>query len=119
LARRITLRQQNITRSLPEVLDMLTVAMEAGLSFENSIIEITQRYRNTLGLEFVRVQRDIGMGQPRREALQALSYRTGVPDIEIFVSAINQAEELGISVVRVLQTLAEEMRIKRRQRAQE
>jgi tight adherence protein C len=119
LGRRVTLRQRDIVRTLPDVLDMLTVAMEAGLSFENSVIEITQRYRNTLSAEFMRVQRDIGMGQARREALQGLSYRTGVPDIEIFVSAINQAEELGISIVKVLSTQAEEMRIKRRQRAQE
>lgn len=119
LSRRISLRQQEITRSLPDMLDMLVVAMEAGLGFENAILEITARWRNSLSLELTRVQRDIGVGQSRRQALLGLSYRTGVPDVAAFVSAINQAEELGVSIVKVLSLQAEELRIKRRQRAQE
>ena len=119
LSRQITRRQQEIIRTLPDILDMLVVAMEAGLSFENAVVEITTRWRNILALEFLRVQREVGMGQPRRQALLDLSQRTGVPDIETFVSAINQAEELGVSIARVLAVQAEELRIKRRQRAQE
>jgi tight adherence protein C len=119
LSRRVSQRQQEIARTLPDMLDMLVVAIEAGLSFENAILEITARWRNSLSLEMLRVQRDIGVGQSRRQALLALNYRTGVPDIAAFVSAINQAEELGVSISRVLMLQAEELRIKRRQRAQE
>jgi tight adherence protein C len=119
LSRRIRRRQNEILLALPDALDMLVVAMEAGLSFENALLEITAKWRTALSLELLQVQRDVGIGQPRRQALLALNDRTGVPDIAAFVSAVNQAEELGVSIVRVLFVQAEEMRIKRRQRAQE
>ncbi len=118
LSRRIRQRQDEITRSLPDTLDMLVVGVEAGLSFENAMLEITTKWQHALAREFMQVQRDIGIGLTRRQALQELSERTGVPDVGRFVSSINQAEELGISIARVLLAQADEMRIKRRQRAQ-
>jgi tight adherence protein C len=119
LSRRITQRQLELTNALPDALDLLVIANEAGLSFENGMYEITSKWTNELAREFARVLRDIGMGQARRDALIALNERTGVTDINSFVSAVNQAESLGVSIARVLSTQAEELRIRRRQRAQE
>lgn len=119
LSRKIKTRQTEIVSALPDALDMLVISVEAGLSFENAIIEIAQRWRNALALELMQAQREIGMGQSRRQALLAMNARVGVPDVSAFVSAMNQAEELGVSIARVLAVQAEEMRIKRRQRAQE
>ena len=119
LSRRIRQRQEEITRALPDTLDMMVVGVEAGLSFENAMIEITNKWQHALSRELLQVQRDIGIGLSRRQALLDLNERTGVPDVAQFVSAINQADELGISIARVLTVQAEEMRIKRRQRAQE
>lgn len=119
LSRRIRFRQTSLINSLPDALDMLTIAIEAGLSFENALQEITAKWTNELAREFARVLRDIGMGQPRRQALVGMSERTGVADITSFVSALNQAEDLGVSIGRVLSVQAEELRVKRRQRAQE
>jgi tight adherence protein C len=119
LSRRITQRQQGITNDMPDALDLLVIASAAGLSFENAMLEITNKMKGELAREFGRVLRDIGMGQTRRQALTGLADRTGVPDVASFVSAIKQAESLGVSIGRVLTVQAEEMRTKRRQRAQE
>jgi len=119
LSRRIKQRQQGLVNALPDALDMLTIAIEAGLSFENALQEIAGKWDNELSREFTRVLRDIGMGQSRRQALLGLSDRTGVRDIVSFVASLNQAEELGVSIGRVLSVQAEELRVRRRQRAQE
>jgi tight adherence protein C len=119
LSRRITQRQQGLISALPDALDMLTIAIEAGLSFENALQEIAAKWDNQLSREFTRVLRDIGMGMSRRLALLGLSERTGVQDIVSFVASLNQAEELGVSIGRVLSVQAEELRVRRRQRAQE
>jgi tight adherence protein C len=119
LSRKITERQQQIVNSLPDALDMLTITIEAGLSFESGLQEIMQKWDNELSREFARVLRDIGMGQSRRRALLALVERTDVSDVTSFVAALNQADELGVSIGRVLKTQSEDMRLRRRQRAHE
>jgi len=119
LSRRIRQRRQELINSLPDALDMLTIAIEAGLSFENALQEIAAKWDNELSREFTRVLRDIGMGMSRRVALLGLSERTGVQDIVSFVASLNQAEELGVSIGRVLSVQAEDLRVRRRQRAQE
>ena len=119
LSRRIKQRQQGLINALPDALDMLTIAIEAGLSFENALQEIAAKWNDELSREFTRVLRDIGMGMSRRLALLGLSERTGVQDIVSFVASLNQAEELGVSIGRVLAVQAEELRVRRRQRAQE
>jgi tight adherence protein C len=119
LGRKVTQRQLAITNSLPDALDLLVIANDAGLSFESGMGEITGKWDNELATEFRHVLRDIGMGLARRDALNALSERTGVTDVNNFVTAVNQAESLGVSIGRVLTTQAEELRIRRRQRAQE
>jgi len=119
LSRRITQRQVELVNTLPDALDLLVIGSAAGLSFENAMQEITTKMKGELAREFGRVLRDIGMGQPRRQALTSLGERTGVPDIVSFVSAIKQAESLGVSIGRALAVQAEELRTRRRQRAQE
>ncbi|MFQ3632198.1 type II secretion system F family protein [Roseiflexus sp.] len=119
LSRRISQRQTELLNALPDALDLLAIATAAGLSFENAIQEITSKWTNELAREFSRVLRDMSMGVARRQALTDMAERTGVPDIASFVSAIKQAEALGVSIGRVLTVQAEEMRTRRRQRAQE
>jgi tight adherence protein C len=119
LSRRIKERQTAIIRAMPDALDMLTITTEAGLSFESGLQEIMTKWDNELAREFGRTLRDIGMGQSRRQALIELAARTGVPDVQSFVTALNQAEELGVSIGRVLRTQSEDMRVRRRQRAYE
>jgi tight adherence protein C len=119
LSRRITQRQQLIINALPDALDMLTITSEAGLSFESGLQEMVEKWDNELSREFGRVLRDIGMGQSRREALLGLAERTGVPDVQSFVAALNQAEELGVSIGRVLRAQSDDLRVRRRQRAYE
>src|SRR5262249_57299131 len=81
LSRRIKQRQQGLIHALPDALDMLTIAIEAGLSFENALQEIAAKWDDELSREFTRVLRDIGMGQSRRQALIGLSERTAVQGI--------------------------------------
>lgn len=119
LSRRIRQRQTELLNALPDALDLLAIASAAGLSFENAIQEITSKWTNELAREFSRVLRDMSMGVSRRQALTDMAERTGVPDIASFVSAVKQAEVLGISIGRVLTVQADEMRTRRRQRAQE
>ncbi|HNP69671.1 MAG TPA: type II secretion system F family protein [Kouleothrix sp.] len=119
LSRRVTQRQLAIVNALPDALDLLVIANEAGLSFESAMQEITSKWDNELAAEFGRALADMRMGQARREALTALGDRTGVLDVNTFVSAVNQAESMGVSIGRVLTVQAEELRVKRRQRAQE
>jgi tight adherence protein C len=119
LSRQISRRQLELTNALPDALDMMTIAVEAGLSFEQAVGEIVSRWNHDLAREFRRVLYEIGVGKSRREALENLSARTGTPDIVSFVTAINHSEELGTSLARVLSVQAQELRIRRRQRAQE
>lgn len=119
LTRQITRRQGELMNALPDALDMLTIAVEAGLSFDQGLGEIVTRWNNELTRELRRVLYEIGLGKARREALDNLSTRTMVPDIQSFVTAINHAEELGASMSRVLAVQSIEMRVRRRQRAQE
>jgi tight adherence protein C len=119
LSRRIKQRQLALTNSLPDALDMLTIAVEAGLSFDQGLGEIVARWKNELSREFQRVLYEIGMGTSRREALEHFRDRTGVSDITTFVVAINHAEEMGSGMGHVLNVQSQEMRTRRRQRAQE
>jgi len=109
LARRITRRQQGIQNSLPDAINMLTITTEAGLSFESGLQELMTKWDNELSREFARTLRDIGIGQSRRYALTGMAARTGVPDVQSFVTALNQAEELGVSIGRVLRSQSEDI----------
>ena len=119
LSSRIKARQKEITRALPDALDLLTVCVGAGLGFDASLAKVNQKWQNMLTEEFGRVLSEIRMGKSRREALKAMVVRTEVPDVATFISAIVQADQLGVSVGKVLQVQSEQMRMRRRQRAEE
>jgi tight adherence protein C len=112
-------RQQQIKRSLPDALDLLVISVEAGLGFDAAIQRLVDKRNDALALEFARVLAEMRVGRARRDALKDLSLRTRVPDLNNFVGAILQAEQLGVSVTKVLSIQAEQMRVLRRQRAEE
>jgi tight adherence protein C len=119
LARRIKRRQNEIQRALPDTLDLLTICVEAGLGFDAAVGRVVEKRDDELSREFGRVLTEMRMGRSRREALRSLTERTDVRDVSTFVSAIVQSEQLGVPISRVLFTQAEQMRVRRRQRAEE
>jgi len=119
LGSRIRGRKKEIQKALPDALDLLTICVEAGLGFDAALHKVTEKWSNALTLEFGRVLQEIRMGRSRRDALRDLVTRTDVPDVATFVAAIVQADQLGVSIGNVLLTQAEQMRIKRRQRAEQ
>jgi tight adherence protein C len=112
-------RQQAIALELADTLDQMTIAVEAGLGFESAMARAGRNGRGPLAEELVRTLQDIAVGQPRRDAYLALADRTGVPDLRRFIRAVVQADAYGVSIADVLRTQAQEMRLKRRQRAEE
>jgi tight adherence protein C len=112
-------RQQAIALELADTLDQMTIAVEAGLGFESAMARAGKNGKGPLAEELVRTLQDIAVGQPRREAYLALAERTGVTDLRRFIRAVVQADAYGVSIADVLRTQAQEMRLKRRQRAEE
>ncbi|MEI4271902.1 type II secretion system F family protein [Klenkia sp. LSe6-5] len=112
-------RQAVLTRELPDVLDEMTIAVEAGLGFEAAMAWVANNGTGALAEEFRRTLADVNVGRPRREAYEALVARTRIDDLRRFVAAVNQADSYGIAVSDVLRVQAAEMRTKRRQRAEE
>jgi tight adherence protein C len=112
-------RQQAISLELADTLDQMTIAVEAGLGFESAMARAGANGTGPLAEELVRTLQDIAVGQPRREAYLALADRTGVVDLARFIRAVVQADAYGVSIADVLRTQAQEMRLKRRQRAEE
>jgi tight adherence protein C len=112
-------RQSQIARALPDALDMMSICVDAGLGFEAAIQKVAIQWDNELALEMRRVISEIRVGVTRSEALRHLAERTGVTDIANFVAVLIQADLLGIAIRNVLHTQAEQMRVRRRQRAQE
>ncbi|SEL46327.1 tight adherence protein C [Blastococcus sp. DSM 46786] len=112
-------RQEAIALELADTLDQMTIAVEAGLGFESAMARAGSNGKGALAEELVRTLQDIAVGQPRRDAYLALAERTGVPDLRRFIRAVVQADQYGVSIADVLRTQAAEMRLKRRQRAEE
>jgi tight adherence protein C len=112
-------RQEAIGLELADTLDQMTIAVEAGLGFESAMARAGSNGKGPLAEELVRTLQDIAVGQPRREAYLALADRTGAQDLRRFIRAVVQADQYGVSIADVLRTQAQEMRLKRRQRAEE
>ena len=110
-------RQKAIDRQLPEVLDLLSVSVRAGLSFDGALRKITDRMTGPLIEEFKRMQQDVRMGAPRARALQAVAKRCDVEDLYLFITAVIQAERLGTCMGKTLNNQADNMRERRRQKA--
>ncbi|MGI6037020.1 MAG: type II secretion system F family protein [Limnochordia bacterium] len=119
LRRRIDGRQKQIRNALSDTLDLLTVSVEAGLGFDAALAKVEEKTKGPLAEEFGVLLQEIRVGKPRRIALGDLARRTGVEDLAAFVAAVIQADQLGVSISNVLRIQAEEMRRKRRQRAEE
>lgn len=119
LTSRITRRQKEIRKAMPDALDLLTICVEAGLGFDAALSKVSEKWENELSLAFARVIREIQLGKVRREALKDMSDRLGIPEMTSFVAAIIQSEQLGVSLAKVLRIQADQMRVKRRQHAEE
>jgi len=112
-------RQKAMGLQLADTLDQMTIAVEAGLGFESAMSRAARNGKGPLAEEFIRTLQDIQVGQPRRAAYLALAERTNVPDLRRFLRAVIQADQYGVAIADVLRTQASEMRMKRRQRAEE
>jgi tight adherence protein C len=119
LRSKVSRRQDSIIRSLPDALDLLTICVEAGLGFDMAMGRVAEKWEDDLALAFGRVLREIQLGKLRREALKDMADRMDVPDVSAFVAAITQADQLGVSMSKILRVQSDQMRTKRRQRAQE
>jgi tight adherence protein C len=118
LRRRATERQYAILKALPECLDLLTTCVEAGLSLDYAFQRVADRQHGPLADEITRMLREKALGQTRRDALTAMAERIDLPDVNVFVQSVVQAESQGTSIAAVLRTQSRQLRIRRRQRAE-
>jgi tight adherence protein C len=112
-------RSAQLLRDLPDAIDLLTISVESGLGFDAAVQQVARNTEGPLSEEFSRVLREMQIGQGRAEALRALGERTNVGDVRSFVGAMVQADSFGIPIAQVLRVQSTEMRVKRRQRAEE
>jgi len=119
LKKKATIRRTEIERGLPDVLDILTVSVNAGLGFDAALVKVVEKTKGTLSEEFYKTLHEIKMGKSRRDALKGLGERNEVDDLIQFTSSIIQAEQLGVRISSVLKVQSEDMRNKRRQKAEE
>lgn len=112
-------RTQRLRRELPDALDLMTISVEAGLSFDAALAQVARNTSGPIAEEFFRVLQEMQIGWGRAEAMRALSDRTDLPELRAFVLAMIQADAFGIPVANVLRVQADEMRVKRSQRAEE
>jgi tight adherence protein C len=116
---KIDSRQKQVRKALPDALDLLTICVEAGLGFDAAMSKVNEKWDNELSLAFGRVIREIQLGKLRREALRDMADRLGLPELTSFVAAVIQSEMLGVSMAKVLRIQSDQMRMKRRQHAEE
>jgi tight adherence protein C len=119
LSTRISRRQKEIRKAMPDALDLLTICVEAGLGFDAAIQKVYEKWDNELARAFGRVIREIQLGKLRREALRDMANRMGIEEMTSFVAAVVQSEQLGVSMANVLRIQSDQMRIRRRQLAEE
>jgi tight adherence protein C len=119
LGGRVRKRQHAILLQIPDALDLLTISVRAGLGFDGALGKVVEKLHGPLTDEFRRALAEVRVGKPRREALRDIVPRTEVAPLTNFIGAIIQAEQLGVSISKVLQVQSEQLRIERRQRAEE
>ena len=112
-------RRRQIQRSLAEATDLLTLVVESGMSLDEGLLSITERFHNALGDEIGKVLREIRLGRPRMAALEHMADSAGVPDLHHLVESIVQSDQMGVPIARLLRVQATEMRRRQRQTAQE
>ena len=119
LASKISRRQEDVLKALPDALDLLTICVEAGLGFDGAMSKVAEKWDNELSFAFQHAVQEMQLGKLRREALRAMAESLDVSDVTSFVAAIIQADQLGVSMAKVMRIQSEQMRMKRRQRAEE
>ncbi len=119
LSRRIRARQKAILLQIPDALDLLTISVRAGLGFDAALGKVVEKMQGPLVDEFRRALAEVRVGKARRDALRDIVPRTEVPALTNFIGAVIQAEQLGVAISKVLQVQSEQLRIERRQRAEE
>lgn len=119
LGSKIRRRQHEILKSLPDALDLLTICVEAGLSFDAAMAKVVEKWDNELSRAFARVLQEVQLGKLRREALRDMADTMDIRDVSNFVAALIQADQLGVSIAKVLRIQSDQMRVRRRQRAEE
>ena len=119
LRRMVEERQEAIRQSMPDVLDLLCVSVQAGLGFDGALGKVTAKMKGPLIEEFERLLQELRMGVTRRNALMRLAKRCGIEEMKLFTAALIQAEKLGVGMAQVLEIQSENMREMRRQRAKE
>jgi len=119
LHRKIDERKSEVEKSLPDVLDLITVSMEAGMGFDGAIMKVAEKVKGVLAAEFLVVLQECKMGKSRREALKDMAGRNQSDDLSTFIGSVVMADQLGISIGNVLRLQSDQVRRKRRQRAEE
>jgi tight adherence protein C len=119
LSSKIGRRQKEVRKAMPDALDLLTICVEAGLGFEAAMSKVSEKWESELSRCFARVLQEIQLGKVRREALRDMADHLGLPEMTSFVAAVIQSEQLGVSMAKVLRIQSDQMRVKRRQRAEE
>jgi len=119
LGRKVKARQKAVLLMIPDALDLLTISVRAGLGFDAALGKVVEKLQGPLSDEFRRALAEVRVGKARREALRDIVPRTEVVPLTNFIGAIIQAEQLGVSISKVLQVQSEQLRIERRQRAEE
>lgn len=119
LSNQVRHRQKAILKSLPDAFDLITTCVEAGLGLDAALARVAEKVAGPFGEELAIALREVSLGKLRRDALKELAERTGVPDLTTFINAVVQAETMGTSIATVLRVQAEQMRTKRRQRAEQ
>ena len=115
----ISRRQELVIKKLPDALDLMTICVDAGLTFDGAMTKVNEKWNDPLSNEFGRVVYELQLGKTRRQALKDMSDRLDVPDVQSFIASVLQADQLGVSIGKVLRIQSEQMRIRRRQRAEE
>lgn len=119
LTSKISRRQKEVRKALPDALDLLTICVEAGLGFDAAMAKVAEKWESELSLAFARVIQEIQLGKIRREALRDMADRIGIAEMTSFVAAVIQSEQLGVSMAKVLRIQSDQMRVRRRQAAEE
>ena len=119
LQSRINRRQNEVRKAMPDALDLLTICVEAGLGFDAAMSKVSEKWENELSIMFGRCIREVQLGKTQREALRDMADRLGLPELTSFVAAVIQSQILGVSLAKVLRIQSDQMRVKRRQYAEE
>ena len=119
LKQKVDGRRTEIQKGLPDALDLLVICVDAGLGFDAALARVTDKYHNALSELLTKALREVSLGRPRLEALDEMGRNSGVEDLHNFIQAVIQSEQFGTGIGKILRIQADEMRRKRRQRAQE